>query len=228
MYRKINILIITIIISTILFSMGGIAEEGLPIKFVKSSPAEFDFNWNKQKASIDIAVDRTIYLVYIEEYYSIDNKGNPKLYSGANYYEGIVTKGVLSFNFMRPNARYGQTYSLIKSSIIIDNNTVIEKWTNSNTVIKKIDDRSLKHYENSRNVSKFNKLPENIPRNENIGTRNVDIGNIENVPTDTESNMKKLSIIPMVIIISTILIFTKSKMLKSKMRLKSVNKNTKK
>ena len=89
-----------------------------------------DPNWGGSRANILITMNKMGNLTYIENYYSTDASGQPKLYSG-NRNEVAMQDYTVSFDVIRPNKRHEQEWSMIKSTIILDRVTVYEVWINT-------------------------------------------------------------------------------------------------
>ena len=128
-----------VIVTAILFSLIPIcstAQQGdVRVRF-QIKYLEFDKNSNSYKLLVNISTDKPGHVVYIEEYYTVDSKSNPKYVSSDRFDGGELVKTNSSYNasfeILRPVSHGGKTYTLAKSVILLDNQRVLEYWLTKN------------------------------------------------------------------------------------------------
>ena len=128
-----------LIITVILFSLipdSVMAQQGdVRVRF-QIKYLEFDQNSNSYKLLVNISTDKPGHVVYLEEYYTVDSKSNPKFVSSGRFDGGELVKTVSSYNasfeILRPVSHGGKTYTLIKSVILLDNQRILEYWLTRN------------------------------------------------------------------------------------------------
>ena len=81
----------------------------------------FDKFFGVHRLSVNISVKEPVNLVYVENYYGIDNSGEPKFYSSNRFYSSSVIDK-LHLNIQRPRHRYGNSYFLVEKVFIINGN----------------------------------------------------------------------------------------------------------
>ena len=128
-----------LIITVILFSLipdSVMAQQGdVRVRF-QIKYLEFDQNSNSYKLLVNISTDKPGHVVYLEEYYTVDSKSNPKFVSSGRFDGGELVKTVSSYNasfeILRPVSHGGKTYTLVKSVILLDNQRILEYWLTRN------------------------------------------------------------------------------------------------
>ncbi|MBU0777938.1 PGF-pre-PGF domain-containing protein [Patescibacteria group bacterium] len=133
-----NILAVVIII-VILFSLIPICstaqQSDVRVRF-QIKYHEFDKNLNSYKLLVNISTDKPGHVVYLEEYYTVDSKSNPKFVSSGRFDGGELVKTDSSYNasfeILRPVSHGGKTYTLVKSVILLDTQRVLEYWLTRN------------------------------------------------------------------------------------------------
>lgn len=106
----------------------------VPNIILKTKFLYYDKYWNGNRILINITIDKLGNLVYLEEYYKIDQDGNPEIVTTGRYYEGIIKNGYLSFEIVRP--KKGNEFSLIKGVVVLDRERIFETWINSSATYK--------------------------------------------------------------------------------------------
>lgn len=129
--KKVLIAIMTIIV---LLSMSGIAQSDTTQNNVRAAINTKVLGFNSTWSAFDVLVNITItklgYMVYIEEYYTVDSSGNPKPASSGRYYEANITGKNITFQILRPPPRSGKSYNLVRGVVLLDGKRVRERWLN--------------------------------------------------------------------------------------------------
>lgn len=167
--------IFTALVAILILSTNAMAQDNISIK---SRTIGMDKNWNKFIAIVEITVDNIGHMSYVEEYYSLDSKGDPKFYSASILYDDNMTNNTMRLRILRPMTRLGVPYSLIKSVVIIDDKRT-EKWLNSSgdkSRIKYVGNVSPEiipiispdtNESDMTNLSEYNESDESIPSKKN-------------------------------------------------------------
>lgn len=130
---------------------------------IRTKSLGIDRTVNLQRVLVNITTERSGHLTYIEYYYSVDSKGNPKFYSSGRYYDRKIKSGRLSFEILRPR-RGSKTYTLVEARVMIDNKTIFKEFIVSgktyrltrNETVKKKDAIKNEEKEIDRNMSQMN------------------------------------------------------------------------
>lgn len=95
-----------------------------------------DKNLSAEKSFVNITMNRSGNLTYMEEYYMVDNHGNLKLDSSNRYYDGVITNNTVSFEISRARSKPEKMYSSIKGIVVFNNSTVFAAWLPMNKSYK--------------------------------------------------------------------------------------------
>ena len=129
------VLIITVILFSLIPDSVMAQQSNVRVRF-QIKYLEFDQNSNSYKLLVNISTDKPGHVVYLEEYYTVDSKSNPKFVSSGRFDGGELVKTVSSYNasfeILRPVSHGGKTYTLVKSVILLDNQRILEYWLTRN------------------------------------------------------------------------------------------------
>ncbi len=120
----------------LLFSGSSMALDASDVQVIlKSKNLGPNPSFGGNDANILITLNKMGKLVYIEEYYGTDFEGEPKFYSG-NRKETVMQDYTVSFDLIRPGSKHDQYWSMIKSTIILDNVIIYDIWINTTGTYK--------------------------------------------------------------------------------------------
>lgn len=129
------ILIITVILFSLIPVITTAQQDDVSVRF-QTKYIEFDQNLNSYRLLVNISTNKPGHVIYLEEYYTVDGKSNPKFVSSGRFDGGELVKTnssyFASFEILRPVPHGGKTYTLAKSVILLDNQRVLEYWLTRN------------------------------------------------------------------------------------------------
>jgi hypothetical protein len=136
-------LLVSVAVAALLSTVGVAQQNTSDVQVtLKSKNWGPDPTWGGSRATITIATNKMGKLVYNEEYYGTDSDGQPKLYQG-NRYETVMTDYTVTFDVMRPDHHRHQSWTMIKSLVMLDNVNVYEVWINTSGTYKSFTGRAI-------------------------------------------------------------------------------------
>lgn len=127
---KIGKYIVMLCVTILILSMVGSADENnekVNITVISESMS-VDKNLGQETVLISINTEKTGYLTYLEKYYSKNETGNLSLDRAIMYYNNTMMNNTLTLRIKRPLNESGDSYSLVKAMVYIDNVKKFDSW----------------------------------------------------------------------------------------------------
>lgn len=130
-----SVIIVTVILFSLIPVITTAQQDDVRVRF-QTKYIEFDKNTNSYKLLVNISTNKPGHVVYLEEYYTVDSKSNPKYANSGRFDGGELVKTnssyFASFEILRPVPHGGKSYTLAKAVILLDNQRVLEYWLTKN------------------------------------------------------------------------------------------------